>query len=138
MTIKSERVAELIMAHISQLLLTELRDPRLNMVTITEVLLDRELEHAEIYVNALGDEDREKDVLAGLKAATGYIRRELAGRLHVRRVPELHFKWDYTLQKAMHIDAVLDSLKAADTNHTPGAPVIDDESDTPDEDTHDD
>jgi ribosome-binding factor A len=111
MTIKSERVAELIMAHISQLLLTDVRDPRVVGVTITEVHLDRELEHAEIWVNALGDESREKEVLQGLKAARGFIRKELGTRLKTRRVPELHFKWDKRLEQAAHLDTILNALK---------------------------
>jgi ribosome-binding factor A len=111
MTIKSERVAELIMAHISQLLLTELRDPRVVGVTITEVHIDRELEHAEVFVNALGDETREKEVLQGLKAARGFIRKELGTRLHIRRVPELHFKWDKRLEQAAHLDQVLNAIR---------------------------
>ena len=111
MTIKSDRVAELIQNHLSQLLLTDTRDPRLEGVTITEVKLDREIEHADIFVNALGDDSREKEVLAGLNQAKGFLRRELAQRLRLRRMPQLYFKWDLVLQQAHHMEAVLDALK---------------------------
>lgn len=130
MTIKSERIAELMMEHISQMLLRELRDPRLSGVTITEIKLDREIEHATIFVNALGDEEREKDVIAAFRNAQGFIRKELAGRLHVRRVPILHFKWDKMLEQALHMEAVLDALKEP----TPDTPTPAQE----DEDGHDD
>jgi ribosome-binding factor A len=127
MTIKSERVAELIMAHISQMLLVELRDPRLAGVTITEVNLDRELEHAEIFVNALGDEEREKDVLAAFRSAQGFIRKELGTRLRIRRVPLLHFKWDKRLEIAVHMDSVLDALKTKPAISPAPTPDDDDE-----------
>lgn len=111
MSIKAQRVAQLIKNHLSTLLLTEVRDPRLDGVTITEVNLDRELEHAEIFVNALGDESREEEVLLGLESARGFLRRQLAQALTTRRTPELHFKWDRILQQAQQLEQVLDSLK---------------------------
>lgn len=112
MTIKSDRVADLIQSHLSQLLLTDIRDPRLSGVTITAIKVDREIEHAEIFVNALADDAREKEVLAGLNKANGFLRRELAKRLSLRRMPQLHFKWDAILQQAHHMETVLDALKA--------------------------
>lgn len=112
MTIKSDRVAELIQTHLSQLLLTDVRDPRLDGVTITEVKLDREIEHADVFVNALGDDSRETEVMAALNKAQGFLRRELAQRLRLRRMPQLHFKWDLILQQANHMESVLDALKA--------------------------
>lgn len=112
MTIKSERVADLLLTHLSQLLMTEVRDPRLVGVTITEVKLDREIEHAWIYVNALGDEERQGEVMAALGHAQGFLRKELAARLRLRRMPQLHFQWDAVLEQAAHIEEMLDALKA--------------------------
>jgi ribosome-binding factor A len=114
MTIKSERVADLILSHLSQLMLTDVRDPRLHGVTIMEVRLDREIEHAEIFVNALGDESRRDDVMEGLRQAQGFLRKELASRLRLRRMPQLHFKWDVVLQRANEMEELLDSLAAHD------------------------
>ena len=110
MTIKSERVAELIFNHLTQLLLTDVRDPRLQGVSVTEVKLDREIEHANIFVNALGEEERRDEVLEALDRAQGFLRSEMASRLRLRRMPQLHFEWDYTLGHAMHMDELLDSL----------------------------
>jgi ribosome-binding factor A len=116
MTIKSERIADLILSHLSQLMLTEVRDPRLHGVTITEVRLDREIEHADIYVNALGEEDRKREVMDGLDKAQGFLRRELAARLRLRRMPQLHFRWDSVLQQASHMEEVLDALAEQETD----------------------
>ncbi len=118
MTIKSERVAELIYNHLTQLLLTETRDPRLQGVSVTEVKLDREIEHANIFVNALGEEERRDEILGALDRAQGFLRSELASRLRLRRMPQLHFEWDYTLEHASHMDELLDSLHIDRSNTT--------------------
>ncbi|MCB0036702.1 MAG: 30S ribosome-binding factor RbfA, partial [Anaerolineales bacterium] len=77
---------------------------------ITQVTIDRELQHADIHVNALGDEDRRDEVLSGLEKAQSFIRRELGQRVRLRKVPQLHFHWDVSLQRALEIDALLDSI----------------------------
>ncbi|HVO44336.1 MAG TPA: 30S ribosome-binding factor RbfA [Aggregatilineales bacterium] len=110
MSIKQERLSERIREILSELLLTEVTDPALQGLTVTEVTLDPELEYAEVYVNALGDEGRQKDVMAGLRRANGFLRREVGRRVRVRRTPYLRFHWDETLTRAEHIEHVLDSL----------------------------
>jgi ribosome-binding factor A len=110
MTLKQERMADRIREILSELLRFEVSDPALRGVTVTEVALDRELEHANVYVNALGEEARAEEVMAGLRRARGFLRRELAGRIRLRRAPELRFHWDETLSRAARIEAVLDSL----------------------------
>lgn len=111
MTIKQARVQELIHERLSTLLLMEITDPALQDVTITEVRVDREIEYADIYVNALGDESREAEVMKGLQRASGFMRKHLANTLRIRRTPQLHFHWDRQLANASHIEALLDSLK---------------------------
>ena len=108
--IRQKRTAEQIRTILGELVLREMRDPRLQDLTFTEVKLDRELQYADIYVNALGDDAREKEVMDALEGAKGYLRRELAGRLRTRTVPQLHFHWDPTLAHAEHIGQVLDGL----------------------------
>lgn len=109
-TVKQKRTAEQIKVMLSELLRLEVADPRIQGLTVTEVTLDRELQHADIHVNALGDEDRQEEVLAGLEKAQSFIRRELAQRLRLRKFPQLHFHWDNSLQQAIELDALLDSL----------------------------
>lgn len=122
-TIKQQRVAEQIRHILGELFLRGLRDPRLQGLTVTEVRIDRELQYADVYVNALGDESREKDVMAGLLHATGFLRREVAGHLNLRHAPVLHFHWDPALARAEYINELLDSLNippdASDTSETP-------------------
>ncbi len=100
MSIKQERMADRIREILSSLLLLEVTDPALQGVTVTEVMLDAELEYADIYVNALGDKSRQKEVLKGLSRANSFLRRELGSRIRLRRVPVLHFHWDISLKHA--------------------------------------
>jgi ribosome-binding factor A len=110
MTLKQERVADRIREILSELLLFEVADPALNGVTVTDVTIDRELEYASVYVNALGDETRREEVLAGLRRAGGFLRREMGRQLQLRRVPEIRWYWDETLSHTDKIEALLNTL----------------------------
>ncbi|HRL10821.1 MAG TPA: 30S ribosome-binding factor RbfA [Aggregatilineales bacterium] len=110
MSIKRDRMADRIREILSELLLREVADPRLQGVTITEVKLDPELMYAAVYVNALGEEHREKEVLLGLKHASGFLRREVGQRIRVRNTPELHFHWDTTLERGEYLNQIINSL----------------------------
>lgn len=125
MSVKQERMAERIREILSSLLLLEVTDPALRGVTVTDVKLDPELEYADVYVNALGDESREKEVMAGLSRANGFLRREVGKRIRLRRTPVLKFHWDITLSRAEAMEQILDHLhvppaeKSANPTATP-------------------
>lgn len=108
--IRQKRTAERIRIILSTLALRDIRDPRLQDITITAVEIDRELQYADVYVNALGDDSRQEEVMAALSKATSYMRRELASRLTTRTTPRLHFHWDPSLARAEHISQLLDNL----------------------------
>jgi ribosome-binding factor A len=110
MSIKQERMNDRIHQILSQLLLRDVSDPRLQGITVTEVKLDPELMYAKVYVNALGDESREKEVMIGLQTANGYLRREVGQRIRLRNTPELHFLWDTTLERAERVNSIISSL----------------------------
>ncbi|MCB9453398.1 MAG: 30S ribosome-binding factor RbfA [Anaerolineaceae bacterium] len=110
MTIKQDRMAERIQEILSELLLREVADPRLQNITVTEVKLDRELMFANIYINALAEEAREAEVMAGLERAKGFLRRETARRVRIRAMPELIFHWDYALERGERIAQILEKL----------------------------
>lgn len=110
MSIKQDRMADHIRRLLSDLLLREVSDPRLQGVTITEVTLDPEMGFADVYVNALGDESRRDEVLTALKRAGGFLRREVGKRVRLRTTPELHFHWDTTLERGEHLNRLLSNL----------------------------
>jgi ribosome-binding factor A len=111
MTIKQERMMDRVRELLSSLLLLEVTDPALKGVTVTDVVMDRELEYAQVYVNALGNEARQAEVMAGLRRAGGFLRRELGKRLRLRRVPNLHFHWDVSLARGEAMEVKLDQIR---------------------------
>ena len=108
---RARRVGERIQEELAILLIRNVADPRLNMVTITEVDVDRELAYATIYVTASGGEEREEEVLEGMESASGYLKSELATRIQLRAFPQLRFRWDVAHERGQRIEELLDSLK---------------------------
>ncbi len=109
--IKQERTSGQIRKILSQLILRDVADPRLQGITITDVELDPELLFAKVYVNALGEEDRQAEVMFALQHAKGFLRREVARRVHLRKAPELIFRWDASLERSERINALLSTLE---------------------------
>ena len=109
-SVRQQRTAEQIRTTLSQLLLLEMKDPRLQGVTITRVTIDRELQYADVYVHALAEDEREEEVVDALQRASGFLRRELGNVLRLRHIPVLHFHWDHSLAHADHINRLLDGL----------------------------
>ncbi len=126
MSIKQDRMSERIQGILSELLLREVSDPRLQHITVTEVKLDPELMFATVYVNALGDESREKQVMEGLQRAKGFLRREVGKRVQLRNSPDLIFHWDKTLERGERLHHLITSL---DIPPAPPEPTKDEETD---------
>lgn len=110
-TVRQRQVAKQIRFMLSELLLRDAKDPRLALVTITDVTIDRDLAYAEIYVGAMGAEDRQREVMEALHHAKGYLRHEIGSRVRLRRTPELRFHWDASLEHGERISQLLDMLK---------------------------
>lgn len=108
--IRQQKTAEQIKIILSELLLREMNDPRLQGVTITAVTIDRELQYADVYVHALGDDSREREVMQALDKASGFLRYELAQRVSLRTTPQFHFHWDAALAQADEVDRILSQL----------------------------
>lgn len=108
--IRSERIADRIREELSEMLLTEISDPRLSGISITDVTVDRELTLAHVYFSALEGEERAKEILEGFQHAQGYFRRELSRRIALRVFPRLSFHWDPTFERAEKIERLIASL----------------------------
>ncbi len=104
---RTDRLNEQLRQEISLLIRTEVRDPRVGLATITEVETSPELDHAKVYMTMLGDEEEKAAALAGLQSAAAFMRGQLGRRLHLRRVPELHFEIDRKLENAQRIESLL-------------------------------
>ena len=108
---RSDRVGDLLVELISDLLRKEIRDPRLGTVTITAAKVSKDLRHARIYFNFFGDLESKKDVLAGLVSATGFIRSKIGKQLKLRFVPTIEFFYDETQDEAQRIEDLLKQVK---------------------------
>lgn len=109
---RSRRVEDLLRKEIADMLLGEVKDPRIQgLVTIMQVKVSEDLCHARFFVSVLGSESERKSVLEGLNKAKGFIRRTLGHRLDLRRIPELHFQLDRSLDEQEKIEKLLASMK---------------------------
>jgi ribosome-binding factor A len=108
---RSDRVGDLILEVVAELLRKDIRDPRVQAVTLTAVKVSKDLRHARVYFNLLGGQTDCDDVLAGLKSATGFIRAKVGKQLKLRFVPELEFTYDDTEDEAQRIDKLLKQAK---------------------------
>ncbi|MGH8012043.1 MAG: 30S ribosome-binding factor RbfA [Candidatus Binataceae bacterium] len=104
---RPERVAELVLRELSQMLLRDLKDPRLRGITITSVRMSDDLRHGRVYFSHLSGATRALEAIAGLHRASGFIRRQIGHALGLRYTPELDFEFDPGLEKAARIDALL-------------------------------
>lgn len=108
---RSERVADALLQAIAELLRREVSDPRLRWLNLTAVKVSKDLRHAKVYFNVLGDDVDRNEVAAGLKSASGFIRSRAGKKLHLRFVPALDFIYDDSADEARRIEALLNRVK---------------------------
>ena len=104
---RTARLNEQLRQEIALLIRDEVRDPRVGLTTITAVETSPELDHARVYMTAMGEDAEKEEALSGLRSAAPFIRGQLGRRLHMRRIPELHFEIDRKLENALRIESLL-------------------------------
>lgn len=109
-TIRQQRVTGLLFEELSIMVANELDDPKLELITVVDIQVSRDLRHAKVFVNHQQPEVSRKEVLRGLERATPYLRSQLAERCSLRMVPELFFAYDDTPEKAARIDELLQQI----------------------------
>jgi ribosome-binding factor A len=110
---RTERVADQIRIELSDLFLRELRDPRVQLASVSRVEVARDLGHARIWVSVLGAEEEKREAMAGLERARGFLRSQLARRLNLRVTPILEFELDRGAERLQEISEILERLKGA-------------------------
>lgn len=111
MTHRVERLNSLLRQEISDLLQRQVKDPRLgSFISITAVEISPDLSFAKVFISRLGTEAQKRETITVLTAAAGYIRRELADRLKTRKIPELSFRLDESIEKAARVLRIMDHL----------------------------
>lgn len=99
---RSRRLEEFIMAELGRILIEEVQDPRLDLVTISGIRLNKDLSVAEVLYTHSADPGKRQEVALGLEKAQGYLRSRLGKRLHLRHVPSLRFQWDEFLEETIY------------------------------------
>jgi ribosome-binding factor A len=113
MTHRIERVNNLIRREISELIQRQVKDPRLDVfVTISEVVTSPDLKHAKVFVSCISGKQEEQKILSVLTAASGFLRTELARNLTLRRIPELSFHWDDSIEHGDRILRLIDQVSS--------------------------
>lgn len=112
---KINRVSEDIKREIIAII-SELKDPRVmdKMITVVKVEISSDASYAKAYISSINGFDTAKEAVKGLKSATGYIRRELGKRLHLRKTPEVTFIADDSIEHGMHIVKIMEDLNTSD------------------------
>lgn len=110
MSQRTERVGDLLRTELAELIQRQMRDPRVHLVTVTTVEVSADLRYASVGISALGDEEQRTEAVRALESARGFLRRELAGRLALRVVPELRFRLDRGAEHSQRISDLLDRL----------------------------
>jgi ribosome-binding factor A len=108
---RTERTADTLKEEIAQIVSYELEDPRLTMVTVTDVRLSGDKRAARVYVTIAGDEEEHKAALAALKHAAPYVRKQLGMSLNLPRTPEIHFVRDRVEEKGERVDQLLQEIE---------------------------
>jgi ribosome-binding factor A len=114
--VRRQRVADRIRAELSELLQRGVADPRLELVTVTDVAVDREMAFANVFVSTVTAEsaavpsERRQEIIGALEGAAGFLRREIGARVRLRNTPQLKFHWDPTPERGAHLADLIDSL----------------------------
>ncbi len=108
---RRDRLEDQIRAEVAEMVLGELKDPRIGFATVTRVELSGDLARARVLVSVLGNPEEREQTLAGLLSAAGFMRRELGRRLRLRRTPELVFVLDRGAEASERVEGLLRKLK---------------------------
>lgn len=110
---RSLRVADQIQKDLSEILALELKDPRVGLVTITEVQVTPDYAHAKVFFTTLNDNDEAvKETLQGLEKASGFIRNQLSKRLHIHTLPQLRFEYDRSVVRGIVLSELIDQANS--------------------------
>ncbi|MFL7791205.1 MAG: 30S ribosome-binding factor RbfA [Anaerolineae bacterium] len=108
------RVGDMVRNHLMDLLERKVNDPRVKMVTITDVVVTPDAAYADVHFSVLGGPEAQAEAQEGLKSAAGWLRRELGRRLRLRNTPQLAFHYDPSLEHGEHIASILSELGLGD------------------------
>lgn len=114
---RTERVNEQIQRELATIIQTELKDPRIKLITLTSVDISPDFAQAKIYFTSLDQSEGPKETIKALTQAAGFLRREVARRMTIRIIPQLHFFYDKSVERGVHLSQLIDEAMAADKKY---------------------
>jgi len=108
---RAVRVGELLKEEISQIILREMKDPRIAFVSVTDVDVSGDLRHAKVFISVFGTDKEKEETMEGLKKARGYIRKLVGERIKIHHTPEIIFRYDDSIEQGVHISEIINDLK---------------------------
>jgi ribosome-binding factor A len=124
------RVGDQIREELSELLARRVKDPGIGFITITYVKVSPDLQVARAFYTLLGDDKAHKDTARALERATPFLRRQIAGRLRLRRAPELTFQFDESIERQQRIEQLIEEIHATDASRAVPTDVPRDDEET--------
>ncbi len=124
---RPERVGEEIREELGSIISREVKDPGLGFLTVTHVKMSADLQVARVYYTTMGDEKERRETAKALARCAPFLRRQIAARVRLRRVPELHFTYDESVARGQRIEQLLQEIK--------DAPRPDDDDPAPDDES---
>ncbi|MFO7706404.1 MAG: 30S ribosome-binding factor RbfA [Halopseudomonas sp.] len=118
---RTHRVADQMQRELAILVQRDIRDPRVGMITVTAVEVSRDLAHAKVYITLM-DKDSDEDIaqnLSILKGVAGFLRMQLGKVMKLRSVPQLHFHYDESVRRGVHLSSLIERAVAEDRSHKP-------------------
>lgn len=111
---RSQRVVEQIRRELAELIRTEVKDPRVGFITLTDVEITPDYAHAKVYFTSMQGADGVDEILVGLRRASGFLRRELGRRVRIHTTPELHFHYDKSVEEGSRLSRLIDEVVRED------------------------
>lgn len=105
-----ERVAELMKQEIMNIILKDIKDPRVGFVTVTKVKMTKDMRNARVFVSLMGSDEEKRASMEGLESSLGYIQREAGSRVQLRYTPVLSLAIDDTLEHGAHIQKLIEDI----------------------------
>ncbi len=115
--LRAGRVAEQIQRELAELIQMEVKDPRVGLVTLTGVEVTQDYSHAKVYFTTMMSSEQALKAQVGLERAAGFLRSQLAHRMKLRIMPQLHFIYDTSVEHGVRLSQLIDEAVAADKAH---------------------
>ena len=113
---RTSRIADQMQRDLAQVIRTEIKDPRVGLVTIQSIDVSPDYAHAKVFITQLGDAKNAKACIDALNHAAGFLRHHLAERLGMRTMPVLRFVYDESVERGIHISTLIDSAIRSESN----------------------